>query len=191
VCVCVWVWVCVCVCGCGCELPLRAFYVRSFNNICAKHEISGFHSVNVRILVFWNGTLSSRVTDSRRFERTSGINKPDSVNYPEDQSSMRSDLFSISQVSLQLICEVNKHLLAANEGCMDFRLRNGCEANHNWLYKTLCRLILIIIWCSIRGLWAPKSNQSLLAETTFRCPPWVCLPRQISQKYVHRQHKWF
>ena len=35
------VWVCRCVC----ELPLRTFYVRSFNNIYAEHEISGFHSV--------------------------------------------------------------------------------------------------------------------------------------------------
>jgi hypothetical protein len=83
-------------CVCVCELPLRTFYVRSFNNICAKHKISDFHNVNVRILIFWNGTLSSRVTDSRSLERTSGINKPDSVNYPEEQSSMHSDLFSTS-----------------------------------------------------------------------------------------------
>jgi hypothetical protein len=42
----------------------------------------------------------------------------------------RTVIFSISQVSLQLWCEVNKHLLAANEGCKDFRIRNGREANH-------------------------------------------------------------
>jgi len=87
---------CMCVLVCVCELPLRTFYVRSSNNIYAKYEISGFHSVKVSILVFWNRRLSSRVTDSRRFEGTPGINKPDSVNYPEDQNSMHSDVFNFS-----------------------------------------------------------------------------------------------
>jgi len=86
---------CMYVCVCVWTTPAYVL-LRSFNNIYAEHEISGFHSVKVSILVFWNGRLNSRVTDSGRFEGTSGVNKPDSVNRPEDQNSMHSDIFNFS-----------------------------------------------------------------------------------------------
>jgi hypothetical protein len=100
-------------------------------------------------------------------------------------------MFSMSQVSLQLLCDVNKHLLTANEGWMEFRLRNGREANHTRLYKTLCRLILITIWCS-KGVFRPPSPIShYRPKLPFAVPLEHVFPCQISQKYVHRQHKRF
>jgi hypothetical protein len=177
----------VCVGVRACELPLLTFYVRSFNNIYAKHEISGFHSVKVRILVFWTGTLSSRVTGFRRCEGTS-----ESINLTalttQKTRTPCTLMFSISQVRLQLLCEVNKHLLAANEGCIYLRLRNWREANHTWLYKTLCRLIWITIWCSIR-VFEPPSPISITGRnclspshlSTFSTPNFIKISSSPTQ----------